>query len=312
MPGQAYQLWAIDGSEKGDFHIWFMFSLYPCYCPSVSSTKSRIPTRVQIAVFGPAEEIENLEHSRNFRSGFSTFRNFYNYLAQGHGRRAGVFISNNLALASEEVEELARLHDTPAVLVSSGRPREYARLAWLVYQPNFYFLPSRTSTEQIRTVVSLIFARLRSKGGREVSSRLWHPRGERASQPYKSSLDSHRLLSEVAETSFLFDEKNGRLDARKIAELFGLSLRELSNLIGIRYETVHKTSSSPQVHKALLDYERVARALSLLNNDRDTFRKWLNRKNRDLDQRTPLEAIKQGYVTSVADLIESALLGEPR
>jgi hypothetical protein len=94
-------------------------------------------------------------------------------------------------------------------------------------------------------------------------------------------------------TGFLFDPKNGRLDARKIAKLFGFPLRSLSRLLGIKYEALHKTSSSMPVHEALLDYERVARVLPLLNDDKAGFNQWLNRKNRDLGQRTPLEAIQQ-------------------
>jgi Protein of unknown function (DUF2384) len=255
-----------------------------------------VPSKIKIAIFGPTEDIEDATSDRDIRSNFSSFDKFRDYLAKGRGERAGVFISHDLAMAREEIEELTKLRDTPSVLVGQGQSREAKVLAAALNQRNVYFLPQRPSLEQIRRAVALMYAWL----------------NEDPANRKEASEDAPNILSNLPSTRFLFDPKNGRLDARRVAQLFGLPLRSLSRMLGIKYETVHKTSSSAAVHEALLDYERVARALSLLNDDKVAFKQWLNRKNRDLDQRTPLEAIKEGYVTSVADLIESALLGEPR
>ena len=261
-----------------------------------ATLKTRVPRNIKIAIFGPTEEIEDAASAKDIRWDFASFDKFREYLARGHGERAGVFISHDLAMATEEIEELIRLRDTPSVLVGQGQSREAKVLASALNQRNLYFLPRRPSLEQVRRAVALVYAWLHE----EPSTRKEAPR------------EARHILSNLPDTRFLFDPANGRLDARKIAKLFGLPLRSLARILGIEYGTVHKTSSSAVVHEALLDYERVARALSLLSGDRAAFKQWLNRKNRDLGQRTPLDAIKQGYLASVADLVESALLGEPR
>src|SRR4029077_17045409 len=130
-------------------------------------------------------------------------------------------------------------------------------------QPNIYFVPIGIAADVVSTMVSFVRARMKFRESQE------------------ATLKPASLLSAVGDTGFLCDSQTGRLDARSVASLFGLSLRELAGLIGLKYETVHKTPSSPQAHHAMLDYERVARLLGLLGNDQEAFRQWLNRKNRD-------------------------------
>jgi len=68
--------------------------------------------RVKVAVFSPSEGIEDVGVARDIESGFSSFDRFREYLAQGKGKRAGVFVSNDLALATDEIEELVSGRNT--------------------------------------------------------------------------------------------------------------------------------------------------------------------------------------------------------
>jgi len=48
-----------------------------------------------------------------------------------------------------------------------------------------------------------------------------------------------------------------------------------------------------------------------MDDDEDTFRRWLNSPNPELSDATPLQLIEKGKVDVVADMVSSALLGQP-
>jgi hypothetical protein len=102
---------------------------------------------------------------------------------------------------------------------------------------------------------------------------------------------------------------SGRLSARKVAEAFGLSLAELASLIGRSRQALWKTDDSVAVQPSLLPFERVARLRALLS-DFD-FRSWLNMSNDQLDDRTPIDVIREGKSEVIADLAADMLTGSP-
>ena len=61
----------------------------------------------------------------------------------------------------------------------------------------------------------------------------------------------------------------------------------------------------------LLPFERIARGLAELDDDQDKFRRWLNTPNPELSDFTPLQVIEKGKADAVADMVSSALLGQP-
>ena len=101
------------------------------------------------------------------------------------------------------------------------------------------------------------------------------------------------------------------LNAKKVADVFGLNLRQLSGLLETLPATVHKTPDSERLQGKLRLFERIAKGLSLVDNDEDSFRRWLNAPNPELEQKTPLEIVREGRGEVVANLVEDALLGQP-
>lgn len=114
------------------------------------------------------------------------------------------------------------------------------------------------------------------------------------------------LKSVIAVTAALRSDP-GRLSAKRVAVLFGLSLAELSSLLGKSRQTLWKTDDAPSVQKMLFPFERVARLLAVLPEGE--FRNWLNMPNEELDGLAPIDAIRRRQVAAVADLAEDMLTG---
>jgi Protein of unknown function (DUF2384) len=118
-------------------------------------------------------------------------------------------------------------------------------------------------------------------------------------------------LTDRASTRFLFDRESHRLHFKKVAKLFGLSERALAEIIDVWPSTADKTPDSKAIHEKLLPFERIARGLSELDDDQDAFRRWLNSPNAEFSNLTPLQVIERGKADVVADMVGSALLGQP-
>lgn len=101
----------------------------------------------------------------------------------------------------------------------------------------------------------------------------------------------------------------GRLTAERVAEVFGLSVSELASALGRNRQSVFKTPDSEALQEPLRAFERTARLRALLS-DRD-FQDWLNLGNQQLEKRSPLDLIREGRASVVADLAEDMLTGNP-
>ena len=119
------------------------------------------------------------------------------------------------------------------------------------------------------------------------------------------------ILPDADSTRILFSPKNQRLDLKRVAKLFGLTARRLAGIIEVPPSTADKTPDSKIIHAKLLSFERIARSLAELDDDQDTFRRWLNTPNPELSDFTPLQVIEKGKADAVADMVSSALLGQP-
>ncbi len=127
----------------------------------------------------------------------------------------------------------------------------------------------------------------------------------------KPDTDSGRLPGASAATASLYDVESHRLNAQKVADLFGFTLRQLSGVLKALPQSVHKTPDAVRLQQKLKVFERIARGLALVDNDEKDFRRWLNAPNDELDNRSPLEVIQSGKGEIVANLVEDALLGQP-
>ena len=88
-----------------------------------------------------------------------------------------------------------------------------------------------------------------------------------------------------------------------------LSTAELAGLMGRKRQTVAKTDDAQSLQPLLRPFERIVRLRSVLAEA--DFRSWLNMPNEQLDQRSPLDVVRQGMAETVADLAENMLLGNP-
>ncbi len=87
---------------------------------------------------------------------------------------------------------------------------------------------------------------------------------------------------------------DGTPNISALAELFAMSPEEVQNTCAL---------SEGRNHRVL---ERCAYLL-VLNPDPENFRRWLQTRNEELGGRTPLEAIRGGKASIVADMVTDVL-----
>jgi hypothetical protein len=105
--------------------------------------------------------------------------------------------------------------------------------------------------------------------------------------------------------------QSGRLDIKKVADLFNLSVSDLARQIGVEAKTALKTSDSITVHRALIPYEEVANGFKAMGGDVSDFRIWLNSPNGALSGKSPNEVLLEGKAQELAGVVQGALLGQP-
>ncbi|MBZ0186373.1 MAG: MbcA/ParS/Xre antitoxin family protein [Candidatus Obscuribacterales bacterium] len=109
----------------------------------------------------------------------------------------------------------------------------------------------------------------------------------------------------------IHDQASGRLDAKCIANAFGLSVSELARSLKKEISTIHKTPNAVSLQDCLLPYSRIASALIRLTGSMEGGRIWLHAPNPHLDGIQPMKIIKGGKAEAIADLLEDAMLGHP-
>lgn len=101
---------------------------------------------------------------------------------------------------------------------------------------------------------------------------------------------------------------SGRLDARRIAATFGISLSQLAKATPVTRQALSEMPDSPRAQTALDAFARTWGALSRLLPE-DQIRKWLNANHERLSGSTPLEALLDGRAERVARMLESVRNG---
>jgi len=167
----------------------------------------------------------------------------------------------------------------------------------------------------------------------EPESVAWHevindPRTELVSSPAHAPELQHRiirLLGQAKRTAAvpagqsltntvqeLRSPKSGKLDARLIADAFGLTLADLARTMDKKLQTVHQTPDSTSLQKLLYPYERIASAVKYTTGSiQPALKIWLNAPNPTMPNNIPVDLIKKGHVEQLADLWDDTLLGQP-
>lgn len=104
---------------------------------------------------------------------------------------------------------------------------------------------------------------------------------------------------------------SGRIDARRVAEYLGVSLKQLSAAIALPYAGVHKTPDGPRVQLAI---GPIARALELADaalGSAQAVRMWLNQPLYELENESPLAVLLAGEAGALVTLLENAGAGIP-
>ncbi len=141
----------------------------------------------------------------------------------------------------------------------------------------------------------------------EASAKIAAVRNRMAHRP--SRVDVLGELKEVIAATADLRAESGRLSAKLVADAFGLSVAELSQLLERSRQAVSKTPDAESLQPLLRPYERAARLRAALSPEE--FSKWLNMANDQLEESAPVDLIRQGRVSIVADLAEDMLTGSP-
>jgi DNA-binding response OmpR family regulator len=107
--------------------------------------------------------------------------------------------------------------------------------------------------------------------------------------------------------------ENGRLDAKKIARSFGITVSDLARAVDRSYSTVNKTPDSAALQSSLYSFERIASAIRIITGGKveQGLKIWLNAPNKALPDSLPVDLIKEGHAGMLADMLEDVLLAHP-
>jgi len=105
-------------------------------------------------------------------------------------------------------------------------------------------------------------------------------------------------------------EDSGRLSAKKIAQLFDVTLTELGEWIDRKKAALSKTPDANNIQPLLEPLAQIAFYRKALGDDA-SFRKWLRTGHELLEGKAPLAWIKEGRSRQVAEFVEDALTGQP-
>jgi len=126
----------------------------------------------------------------------------------------------------------------------------------------------------------------------------------------RSQSDPLSDIKSVSKVSRSLRADSGRLDAKKVADAFGLSLTELARQMKLTKQRVSKTPDSEALQTLLRPYERIARLRTVLS-DKD-FKIWLHTPNEHLEnEEAPIDYLKDGASKPLASFAENMLTGSP-
>ena len=181
-------------------------------------------------------------------------------------------------------------HDTPLVFISAKAPaaiKEFLEPG--VFFCSFEDLKGRNLNRLLSDMIATI------ENTKHAASR-----APRMDVP----LARHVLLE-------LHDPETGRLDAKRIAGYLQISLSSLAAVTGRSVAAIHKAPAADSLQQPLAPVARTISVLSEILQSKVHVRAWLRTPHPDLDNQIPMRMIQEGQAGAVADMLESALAGQP-
>lgn len=107
------------------------------------------------------------------------------------------------------------------------------------------------------------------------------------------------------------DPRSGKLDARRVADTFGLTLRELGQAVGRDPSGLGKHPTSDALQEPLHDLEELGVQLREVFGDLGVGRMWLRAPNPVLGGRAPITYVLDRRPVAVRRLLTLAETGMP-
>lgn len=106
-------------------------------------------------------------------------------------------------------------------------------------------------------------------------------------------------------------QETGKLDARRLAKVFGLSMKELSQVLGREQSGVGKHPTSQSLQEPLEELEILGLQLQNVFGDLGTGRMWMRAPNPVLAGEAPIIYLLGQQPQAVARLLQMAETGMP-
>ena len=217
----------------------------------------------------------------------------------GGQKREPDFVLLGSGDAASLVAEVKRIHATlPKTYVLVAVDTLNTKAASEVYSAGAALVaPARAFVHAVRNIISGMLRR-----EDEVSKPSGPPRGP------------IRIVRHPIEEAFVenfHDPRSGRLDARRVAEAYGVSISALAQALKITQSALSKRRTAMAAQAGLRELEFVWGSLRDVLGTDERVRAWLNSKRPDLGDQAPIELLIGGSAEALANYIRSVVAGEP-
>jgi hypothetical protein len=197
------------------------------------------------------------------------------------------------AIARDSVQ-----YGVPALFLAHSPKQAYETLHRSISEPN---VGVAYRSEEIRPMMNLLRERLRIQVG------------EAALPPVpevSTNLAGHPLIAQG--TAFLRAKKTGRLDVKKVADLYDEDVKRFADALGVSQAAVSQTPDSKKYQGLLGYFEAAARIIPLLES-KGGFAAWAKTPNRELKGEAPVDLLFGGAARAqeLVEIVEDVLVGQP-
>ena len=188
--------------------------------------------------------------------------------------------------------------NTPWVLASD---RLTARLATEATEAGAFVTTAEGVTETLATLERLMTG-IAERGFSSRSGRIPQQRGRPISPTGRTFVGY--VVPEL-------HDPQGRIDAERVANTFGLSMSALAKPVGVTPSALSRRPTARAAQRALRELEFVWAVLRRELTSDDLARAWLYAAHPLLDGEAPIALLTKGSATALADFVRSALAGQP-
>jgi hypothetical protein len=109
----------------------------------------------------------------------------------------------------------------------------------------------------------------------------------------------------------LRDDKTGRLNAKKVGELFGINIPAIADVVGLSRQALNDNPVSDRAQPLLRVFERLARLRSMPQfKEPADLRKWFKRPLPVFSNQSAEDLFKAGKLEDVASVVDRLLTGD--